>query len=109
MIFQSRVIGDLGATGHVRIVRQLDYKLEQGSAMILSLNIKDLIVSSQTIHLRQLILNRWTTEHRLKRKVNRVWIIHVQVIESFDTSIFIEVVYAKKAKYFTQTTFNYRC
>ena len=92
MIFQSRVIGGLGATGHVRIVRQLDYKLEQGSAMILSLNIKELIVSSQTIHLRQLILNRWTTEPRLKLKVSRVWIDHVQVIENFNTSICIGVV-----------------
>ena len=92
IIFQLRVIGDLGATGHVRIVRQLDYKSEQDFVMILSLNMKELIVSSQTIHLLQLILIRRTTEPRLKWKVSRVWIVHVQVIENSNTSICIGIV-----------------
>ena len=86
IIFQLRVIGDLGATGHVLIVRQLDYKSEQDSATILSLTIKELIASIRTIHQLQLILNQRTTESRLKLKVSCVGIVHVQVIEKFHTS-----------------------
>ena len=52
-------------------------------------------MSSQTIHLLQLIINRRTTEPRLKWKVSRVWIVHVQVIENFNTSVFIGIVLKK--------------